>query len=203
VSLPKYTHIAASIRAQIESGALAPGQPAPSGAALARTTGYSVATCRRAPGLLLADGALVPGTSHRARPRVPGPAGSHDGTHADAVRSLSAELAGRRHAAGLTQSQLSEVAGVSATAIGHAETGRLWQSRRFWKHVDQTLSAGGELLTRHDVYRAAQVQTARSAVADEVRATAVTAPASVAHIVITWASGEVTTVYPPQSSPHR
>jgi GntR family transcriptional regulator len=203
VSLPKYAQVADGIRNQIESGKLAPGQPAPSGAALGRMTGYSVATCRRALGLLLADGALVPGSSRYARPRVPGPAGIHKGAQADAARSLSAELAGRRRAAGLTQSQLSEVAGVSVTAIGHAETGRLWQSRRFWDHMDQALSAGGELLHQHDTYRVAQVQNARSAVANEAHTPSATAPASVAHIVITWASGEVTTVHPPQTSPHQ
>jgi hypothetical protein len=34
---------------------------------------------------------------------------------------------------------------VSLTSVGHAETGRLWQSLRFWEHVDKGLSAGGEL----------------------------------------------------------
>jgi Helix-turn-helix domain len=53
-----------------------------------------------------------------------------------------------RRAAGLTQPQLAEVVGVSVTSVGHAETGRLWQSRRFWEHVDKGLSAGGELTGR-------------------------------------------------------
>jgi DNA-binding transcriptional regulator YhcF (GntR family) len=198
VSQPKYAQVADDIRAQIESGNLASGQPAPSGVALARTTGYSAATCRRALGVLLAHGELVPGSSRYARPRVPGPADSHERAHADAARSLSAELAGRRRVAGLTQSQLSEVAGVSVTSIGHAESGRLWQSRRFWEQVDQTLSANGELLLRHDAYRASQIKFARPSTI-EACTTAFTAPAFVAKIAITWSSGEVTTLYPSQS----
>jgi hypothetical protein len=80
------------------------------------------------------------------------------------------------------------------TAIGHAETGRLWQSRGFWEHLDQALSVGGNPLHLHDAYRASQVQPSRSALAEDAWATTVTAPALVAHIAITWASGEITTV---------
>jgi hypothetical protein len=38
---------------------------------------------------------------------------------------------------GLTQPQLAAVTGMSVTSIGHAETGRLWQSRRFWELGDK------------------------------------------------------------------
>ena len=41
--------------------------------------------------------------------------------------------------------------------IGHAETGRVWQSRRFWELADKELNAGGELLALHDAYRAADI----------------------------------------------
>ena len=34
--------------------------------------------------------------------------------------------------------------GVSVTLIGHAETGRLWQSRRFWERVDAARASYGD-----------------------------------------------------------
>ena len=72
--MPKYARVADAVRAQIADGTLRPGQPAPSGAALSRVTGYSTLTCRKALRVLIADGALVPGPSRNARPRVAGPA---------------------------------------------------------------------------------------------------------------------------------
>jgi hypothetical protein len=123
MSLPKYARVAASIRAQIADGVLLPGQPAPSGAALARASGYSVLTCRRALRTLVKDGVLVPGHSRNARPRVPGPAPTPDEqTLAEAVRALSGALAARRRAFGLTQPELAVAIGVSVTTVGHAET---------------------------------------------------------------------------------
>lgn len=56
MTLPKYAQVAESIRAQIAEGTLKPGQPAPSGAPLARATGYSTLTCRRALRTLIKDG---------------------------------------------------------------------------------------------------------------------------------------------------
>ena len=70
-TVPKYLLVAASVRAQIEDGALLPGELVPSGAALARKTGYSVLTCRRALRVLIVEGVLVSGASSGARPRVP------------------------------------------------------------------------------------------------------------------------------------
>jgi GntR family transcriptional regulator/MocR family aminotransferase len=70
--MPKYARVADAVRAQIADGTLRPGQPAPSGAALSRVTGYSTLTCRKALRVLIADGALVPGPSRNARPRVAG-----------------------------------------------------------------------------------------------------------------------------------
>ena len=64
----------------------------------------------------------------------------------------------RRQAArglGLTQAELAALAGVSVTTVGHAETGRTWQSRRFWERADTALRAAGDLLRLHDAYRAA------------------------------------------------
>jgi hypothetical protein len=154
--MPKYARVAEDVRAQIADGTLRPGQPAPSGAALSRVTGYSTLTCRKALRVLIADGALVPGPSRNARPRVAGPPQlPSERDLAAAARALAAGLAGRRRANGLTQPELAGRVGVSVTTVGHAETGRLWQSRQFWERADAILGAGGALLRLHDVYRAA------------------------------------------------
>jgi hypothetical protein len=153
--MPKYARVAESVRAQIADGTLRPGQPAPSGAALSRVTGYSTLTCRKALRVLIADGALIPGPSRNARPRVAGP--PQHPTERDlaaAAGALAAGLASRRRANGLTQPELAGRLGVSVTTVGHAETGRLWQSRQFWERADAILGAGGALLALHDVYRA-------------------------------------------------
>jgi transcriptional regulator with XRE-family HTH domain len=153
---PKYARVAAAVRGQIADGTLRPGQPAPSGAALSRVTGFSTLTCRRALRMLIADGVLVPGPSRNARPRVAGgPQPPAERDLAAAVRGLSAGLAARRRAAGLTQPDLAGLTGVSVTTVGHAETGRVWQSRRFWERADSVLGAGGDLLRLHDTYREA------------------------------------------------
>jgi DNA-binding transcriptional regulator YhcF (GntR family) len=155
-ALPKYLRVAAVIRRQIADGALRPGQPAPSGAELSRAFGFSTLTCRKALRALIADGLLVPGPSRNARPRVADPeAPDLERDLADAARALSAGLAARRHAAGLTQAALAALARVSVTTVGHAETGRTWQSRRFWERADDALRASGGLLRLHDAYRAA------------------------------------------------
>ena len=163
--LPKYARVAAAVRGQIAAGALLPGQPAPSGAALSRLTGFSTLTCRRALRVLIADGLLMPGPSRNARPRVAGvPQQPAERDLAAATRALSAGLAARRRAHGLTQPELAALTGVSVTTVGHAETGRLWQSRRFWEHADAILDAAGGLLRLHDAYRQAVAtagQTAR------------------------------------------
>jgi len=155
-ALPKYLRVAAVIRRQIADGTLRPGQPAPSGAELSRVFGFSTLTCRKALRALIAEGLLVPGPSANARPRVADPqAPDLERDLADAARALSAGLAARRHAAGLTQAELAALAGVSVTTVGHAETGRTWQSRRFWERADAALRAAGDLLRLHDAYRAA------------------------------------------------
>jgi DNA-binding transcriptional regulator YhcF (GntR family) len=159
-TLPKYLRVAAAIRRQIADGTLRPGQPAPSGAELSRAFGFSTLTCRKALRTLIADGLLVPGPSRNARPRVADPEApdlERDLVHA--TRALSAGLAARRHAAGLTQAELAALAGVSVTTVGHAETGRTWQSRRFWERADTALHAAGDLLRLHDAYRAASSPT--------------------------------------------
>jgi Bacterial regulatory proteins, gntR family/Helix-turn-helix domain len=199
VSLPKYLQVAARIRAQIASGALLPGAPVPSGAALSRTTGYSTLTCRRALRTLIDDGVLVPGVSRNARPRVApsAPVPCHR-TLVDAARTLSKSLAARRRLAGLTQPEFAKLAGVSVTTAGHAETGRLWQSRRFWERADAVLSAAGELLALHDAYRAVGASagpdatgetTAANPAADVLPPVAVSASGPVTCVTITWAGG--------------
>ncbi|HEX4289546.1 MAG TPA: GntR family transcriptional regulator, partial [Trebonia sp.] len=155
-ALPKYLRVAAAIRRQIADGALRPGQPAPSGAELSRVFGFSTLTCRKALRALIAEGLLVPGPSSNARPRVADPqAPELERDLADAARALSAGLAARRHAAGLTQAELAALARVSVTTVGHAETGRTWQSRRFWERADDALRASGDLIRLHDAFRAA------------------------------------------------
>jgi hypothetical protein len=213
-SLPKYARVAANVRAQIAAGMLVPGASAPSGAELARATGYSALTCRKALGVLIKDGVLVPGASPKARPRVPGAVSSSGGQAlSGATRALCSSLAARRRAAGLTQPQLAEIVGVSVTTVGHAETGRLWQSRRFWEHADKAVDASGELLALHDAYRAATVQAdpATAAATSETEATGteivadlpptvgIVASAPVISVTITWADGAFTTVYPPET----
>ena len=154
--LPKYLRVAAAVRNEIADGILRPGQPAPSGAELSRVTGYSTLTCRRALRVLVDDGVLTPGPSRNARPRVAGPPQPpSERDLAAAARALSAGLAARRRARGLTQPDLAARMSVSVTTIGHAETGRLWQSRQFWEHADAVLGAGGDLLALHDAYREA------------------------------------------------
>jgi hypothetical protein len=211
----KYRRVVALLRGRVAAGTLRPGQPAPSGAELSRITGYSTLTCRKALRVLMADGVLVPGPSRNARPRVAGarqPQSERD--LADATRALSAGLATRRRAVGLTQPQLAALAGVSVTTIGHAETGRVWQSRRFWEHADAALGAGGDLLRLHDSYRAASASCGRDqapagepvaepTAPDPMAGTAATGTSGApgrggpSYVMIVWDNGTVTTVHPP------
>jgi Bacterial regulatory proteins, gntR family/Helix-turn-helix domain len=157
----KYVRAAGLIRARIADGTLRPGEPVPSGAALARVTGYSAPTCRHALRTLVEDGTLAPGPSANARPRVPVPASSPARQAlSEAARALSSGLASRRRAAGLTQPALATLLGLSVTAVGHAETSRLWQSRDFWENADKVLTADGELLSLHDAWQAANAPVA-------------------------------------------
>jgi hypothetical protein len=219
---PKYARVAAALRRQIADGAFRPGQPAPSGAELSRATGFATLTCRKALRALIAEGVLVPGPSPNARPRVADPLARGDERDlADATCALSAGLAAARRTAGLTQVGLAALAGVSVTTVGHAETGRTWQSRRFWERADTALGAAGALLRLHDAYRAAgsASQERRSQAASAERAVALPGPAAApppvdgraavagtpaasaqavpSRIMIVWTDGTVTTVHPP------
>lgn len=211
--LPKYARVAAVVRGQVADGTLRPGQPAPSGAALSRITGYSTLTCRRALRLLLEDGVLIPGPSRSARPRVAGgPQVPVARDLAAASRALSAGLAARRRANGLTQPELARRVGVSITTVGHAETGRLWQSRQFWERADAVLGAGGDLLRLHDSYREAGAAAEGDPVPDGQAPTDEAWPpaagraadhgqAMPACVTIVWGDGTVTTVHPPEVPP--
>ena len=84
----KYLQAAALVRDLIADGTLKPGSLAPSGAELARRTGYSVLTCRRALRVLAKTGELDPGLSPSSRPRVPDP----DAPAAATARALSRAL---------------------------------------------------------------------------------------------------------------
>jgi DNA-binding transcriptional regulator YhcF (GntR family) len=191
------------VREKIADGTLKPGDPVPSGAALARETGSCALTCRAALRALLADGTLTRGVSAGARLRVaPSPGGGAD---ADALRrALSAALAERRRAWGLTQHALAALLGASVTTVGHAETGRVWQSRDFWCRADAVLGGTGDLLRMYDQHRAAEVRPA----APEAPAPPAppppappVLPASVVitpeGVAVTWPDGTETLVMPP------
>jgi DNA-binding transcriptional MocR family regulator len=185
----KYAQAAALVRAQVTDGTLRPGQAAPSAAQLARLTGFSPLTCRRALRDLVTDGTLTRGVSPRARPRVAAPAPPRPG---DAAGTLSRALAALRRAAGLTQPELAALTGYSVTTVGHAETGRLWQSRAFWEKADLMLAAEGELTRRYDAYRASAAGPAAASAPPPGPG-----PAALARVILHWSDGTESVVYPP------
>jgi hypothetical protein len=193
----KYEQAAAVVQAQVADGTLKPGQPAPSGAQLARLTGFSTLTCRKALRTLIGDGVLTPGPSPAPRPRVAVPGGPRP---ADAARRLSRALAAARRASGLTQPALAALTGYSVTTIGHAETARLWQSRQFWEKADLTLAVGGELTSLYDAYRA---EPATPGQPGTPPLGAEAAPAALSRLTLHWSDGTVTTAYPPAAGQPR
>lgn len=168
----------------------------PSGAELAKDTGFAVVTCRRGLQRLFREGALMQMT-RSTRYRVAG-APPADGLE------LSHALARWRSSAGLTQPELASEIGMSVTTVGHAETGRLWQSRQFWQRVDMALKADGALLARYDAWRAG---SPRGSTAGEPFKTTTPVQLGTDRVVITlacgpvpvtvrWGDGSVTTVQP-------
>jgi DNA-binding transcriptional regulator YhcF (GntR family) len=189
---PRYMQAAAIVRAQVADGTLKPGQAAPSGAQLARLTGFSPLTCRKALHALVAGGTLARGVSPNARPRV---AAATPQRADDAARALSRGLAALRRAAGLSQSALASLTGYSVTTVGHAETGRLWQARGFWEKADLVLAAEGELTRRYDAYHAALAGPARGLAPPSPPHEPL--PGILASVTLHWADGTHTTFYPP------
>ena len=188
---PRQEQAAAIVRAQVADGTLRPGQAAPSGDQLARLTGFSPLTCRKALRALIADGTLARGVSPHARPRVATAAPQRIG---DAARALTRALAALRRAAGLTQPALAALTGYSVTTVGHAETG-LWQARAFWEKADLALAADGELTRRHDAYRAALAGPAPSPAPPPPPCEPM--PGALASVTLHWADGTHSTFYPP------
>jgi transcriptional regulator with XRE-family HTH domain len=190
--------VAALVRGMIADGTLKPGGAAPSGLALARETGYSIATSRAALRALLREGTLTRGVSTAARLRVAQPGGNCHPDEETLRDALSRTLAARRRAEGLTQPGLADLLGVSVTTVGHAETGRMWQSRDFWWRADALL--GGDLLSRYDAYQAARAAPEEPA-AEEPPEPLPVLPASVTitpdGVAIVWPDGTETLARPP------
>ncbi len=160
------------VRAQVEDGTLKPGQPAPSSIELRKATGYSQMTCLKGLRFLAEAGVLTRGPGLTGRFRVPNPGTSPaEVALAVKVEALSQGLAVRRHASGMDQVELAQSTGFSVTAVMHAETGRLWQSRRFWERADTALHARGELLMLHDAYLRARDAAAQGQPAEPRRVT--------------------------------
>ena len=197
VGVAKHEQVYDLVRRWVKDGSLRPGALVPSGQALARMTGYSAITCRRAVRELIRDRVLVRGPSQNARARVPsapGAPGSKRGL-SEATRALSAGLAARRRAAGLTQPELATLTGYSVTTVGHAETGRLWQSRAFWEKADLILAAEGELTRRYDAYRTATA--APAGVREPSPPPLAAGPPALARVTLHWSDGTESVISPP------
>lgn len=194
--------VANLVRTMIKDGTLKPGGAVPSGAALAREAGCCRTTGRAALQSLLADGTLMPGASPAARLRVAQPDGAR-AQDAETLRAaLSSTLAVRRRAAGMTQPQLAAKIGMSVTSLAHAETGRVWQSRRFWMLADQALGSAGDLLRMYDMRAAAVSARPGEDITAGLPAAAglvlpVSATISAAGVVVLWPDGSKTVAPPP------
>jgi DNA-binding transcriptional regulator YhcF (GntR family) len=190
------------VKGMIADGTLKPGAPMLSGAALAREAGCHLVTCQAALRALLADGTLARGPSRGARLRVAPPRGAPAADAETLRQALSRGLAARRRAAGLRQAELAKQLGVSVTSVGHAETGRLWQSGGFWRQADGLLLAGGALLRLHEEYQAAVVGPAPASPPETTCAAPVPVlPVNVAitpdGVTVTWPDGTETVARPP------
>ena len=200
----KADQVAELLRARIAAGELRPGMLAPSGPELAKELGFALLTCRAGLHMLLATGELTR-VSRSGRYRVPGDWPSGDG-------ELARALAARRHEAGLTQLELADAIGMSVTTVGHAETGRLWQSRRFWELVDGALNAGGDLVARYVAWRAGSTTgtttpetelpkrlgefPAAPAKPDVPGGVVITLPCDPVLVTVVWGDGSTATVRP-------
>ena len=149
VNRERWPEAAEAVRKMIKSGKLQPGDLTPAASTLSVLTGTHKRTCRKALLIMAARGELAPPLSPRGRPRVPG--GDSPGT---ATLALSAALAAARKAAGLTQEQLAERAGLSATIISDAERGHFRRSSaERWARLDQAAGARGRLVRMHAAWQ--------------------------------------------------
>jgi hypothetical protein len=131
---------AEAVRKAIGSGALKPGDPAPSGRELARETGLPVVACQAALRSLAADGTLER-TAFPARLQVAEPCAPPGPQEL----ALSAAFASLRRDRGLTTRLAAVLLGVPVTVVEAAEAGRGGQGRDFWMRADGMLEGGGEL----------------------------------------------------------
>jgi hypothetical protein len=108
----------------------------------------------------------------------------------------------------MTQPELAAELAVSLTTVGHAETGRLWQARDFWRRADALLDEFGDLLRMFDDYRAAKHAAPAgepddTPPPDEPAPPGAVLPSSVtispAGVLVTWPDGTGTLVTPPGS----
>ena len=145
--------VARLVLEQISDGTLKPGAPVPPATVLAAEAGCGLQAARNALRRLVDHGILMRGASPQARLRVARPGDSGPGEE-DLWVLLSRTLAARRRDRGMTQKELARELRVSETTIGHAETGRNWQSGLFWAHADAVV--GGGLLYLYDRCMAAR-----------------------------------------------
>jgi DNA-binding transcriptional regulator YhcF (GntR family) len=148
----------AVVREMIANGSLKPGDRVPSGPELARKADCHVITARDALRHLVSDGTLTRGVSKTSRPRVGRPDAGRNREREELIEAPSRHLGARRRARGMTQQDLAGLLGVSITTVGHAETGRLWQSREFWQRAEAVL--GGDLLRLADTAQGAMAGAA-------------------------------------------
>jgi DNA-binding transcriptional MocR family regulator len=152
VNRVRWVEAAEMVRKMIKAGEILPGDLAPSAVELAGRTGVSRATCRKALLMMAKQGELLPPVSRASRPRVPG------GEPPDrTVLKLSSALATARRAAGLTQAQLAERAGLSTWSVHSAETAEFRRpAPERWAKLDQAAGAGGELVRMHADWQASR-----------------------------------------------
>lgn len=144
-----WPHAARAVRRMIKDGTLKPGDLVPTARSLSVASGMSRYAYSRALQVLVRDGILDPPASRHGRPRVPGGDGP-----TPAERELSAALAAAREAAGLTQPQFAELAGVSATTVHHAETARFRKmTAQTWARLDLAAGARGRLVRMHAAWQ--------------------------------------------------
>lgn len=205
MGLRKRDAVTRLVRQMIADGTLKPGGAAPSGLALAKTTGLQPSTCRRALRDLVEDGTLTRGMSATARLRVAQPGGAGRSDKEALRRRLSGTLGALRRAEGMDQLELATQLGVSSTTVGHAENGRLWQSRQFWQRADALLGNG--LLDLYDAYQAAghaaAPEEAGDPAAEETAAVLPVLPVSVNitpdGVLVVWPDGTEIVARPPRS----